>query len=125
MNFREAFGETMSGFNQEMYSDEIREIRTFYDILNDHFVGHITEDSRDQVFPESPFAKFKKYLIKSLEEKGLIDVKPEDYVAFHYTQGSSPDHTRIRDFDLDGDYIRIKFKEFAITQYPELFEIED
>jgi hypothetical protein len=124
MNFIENGEKMLSGFNEERYSDEIREIRTFYSLLNNHFIEQMSDDvvkPEDQ--PASPFKKFEIYLKQYLEQEGL-DTDLDSYLAYHYTKGSSPQHTRIKAFDLPGDLIRIKFKQFVLTEYPELFEVE-
>lgn len=122
MNFIEKFNLEKTGFDEEKYSEEIREIKIFRDVLNNHFLDQLSDKKVEpEELPENPFKKFEAYLEQYLKERG-IEEDPKDYAAIHYVQGSTPQYSRIKGFDLEGDLIRLKFKEFVITKYPELFE---
>lgn len=123
MNFREMAQEQIGGFNEELHEDKIREIGIFYRLLNEYFIEQISDSAvSPEELPASPFVKFEAYLKECLKERGL-EVELNDYLAFHYAKGgSTPQFSRTKDFDLEGDLIRLKFKEFVMTQYPELFE---
>lgn len=126
MNFRETFEKQQSGFDEEVHANEILEIRSFRNILNDYYISQLSETAvKPEDLPSSPFKAFEVYLKTIFEERGLSGENFNDYAAFHLIQGSTPPYTSLKGFDLFDGLIRNKFKEFVITQYPQLFEAEE
>lgn len=87
------------------FEDEKNEIRSLYTNMIDKAFALET--------PYNPAVNFRDFIKEKFEVLGIGD-RPEDFGAYHYAVGSSPDGREMA-FDTDDSLILESLREFAET----------
>ena len=64
----------------------------------------------------NPVIEFQKFLANELKEK-FLTLNLDDYAAFHFIKGSSPNPKKVTAFDVDDDLIFETYKKFAESKF--------